>query len=144
MTNHAGSTPTSVSVVGYEAPVNVSWAYNNRSALVHVPVARPGKVESTRFEYRAPDPACNPYLAFSVVLTAGLEGIKGCETRARGGGEPVHDDPEPLRKIRSLPSRPQEALVGSGRWEPVAETLGEHVFEWFLRNTPSGMPTPER
>ena len=67
-------------VAGYEAPVNVSWAYNNRSALVRVPIARRGKVESTRFEYRAPDPACNPYLAFSVVLAAGLEGIeKGYE-----------------------------------------------------------------
>src|SRR5579862_7655779 len=67
-------------VSGYEAPVNVSWAYNNRSALVRVPIARRGKVESTRFEYRAPDPACNPYLAFSVVLAAGLEGIdKGYE-----------------------------------------------------------------
>ena len=60
---------------GYEAPVHVSWARNNRSALVRVPVVKHGKVESTRLEYRAPDSACNPYLAFSVILAAGLRGI---------------------------------------------------------------------
>ena len=60
---------------GYEAPVHVSWARNNRSALVRVPVVKHGKTESTRLEYRAPDSACNPYLAFSVMLAAGLKGI---------------------------------------------------------------------
>jgi len=124
-------------VVGYEAPVNVSWAYNNRSALIRVPIARRGKVESTRFEYRAPDPACNPYLAFSVVLAAGLEGIeKGYELGPEAAANLFTMTPEELASegIRSLPSSLQEALVAMEGSELVAETLGEHVFEWFLRN----------
>ena len=124
-------------VVGYEAPVNVSWAYNNRSALVRVPIARRGKIESTRFEYRAPDPACNPYLAFSVVLAAGLEGIeKGYELGPEAAANLFTMTPEELASegIRSLPSSLQEALVAMEGSELVAETLGEHVFEWFLRN----------
>ena len=63
-------------VSGYEAPIHVSWARNNRSALVRVPVVKPGKTDSTRIEYRSPDSACNPYLAFAVILAAGLEGIE--------------------------------------------------------------------
>src|SRR5204862_5817296 len=63
-------------VVGYEAPVYVSWARNNRSALVRVPGGRNGKESSTRIEFRSPDPACNPYLAFAAVLAAGLKGIE--------------------------------------------------------------------
>src|SRR5205823_10296926 len=63
-------------VVGFEAPVYVAWARNNRSAIVNVPHAKRGKKESTRIEYRAPDPACNPYLAFAVILNAGLKGIE--------------------------------------------------------------------
>ena len=63
-------------VSGYEAPVHIGWARNNRSALVRVPVVKHGKVESTRLEYRAPDSACNPYLAFAVILAAGLRGIE--------------------------------------------------------------------
>jgi glutamine synthetase len=124
-------------VAGYEAPVNVSWAYNNRSALVRVPIARRGKVESTRFEYRAPDPACNPYLAFSVVLAAGLEGIeKGYELGPEAAANLFTMTPEELASegIRTLPSSLQEALVAMEGSELVAETLGEHVFEWFLRN----------
>ena len=63
-------------IVGFEAPVYVAWARNNRSALVRVPDHQAGKASSTRIEYRAPDPACNPYLAFSVMLAAGLKGIE--------------------------------------------------------------------
>ena len=62
--------------VRYEAPAYVCWARNNRSALVRVPIAKRGKESSTRVEFRSPDPACNPYLAFSVILAAGLKGIK--------------------------------------------------------------------
>ena len=62
-------------IVGYEAPVYVCWARNNRSALVRVPLPKKGKESSTRIEFRSPDPACNPYLAFSVMLAAGLKGI---------------------------------------------------------------------
>src|SRR4029077_318175 len=63
-------------VVGYEAPVHIGWARNNRSALVRVPLPKKGKSDSTSIEFRAPDPACNPYLAFSVMLAAGLKGIE--------------------------------------------------------------------
>ena len=71
-----GSTRTSGSACGYEAPVYVCWARNNRSALVRVPLPKKGKESSTRIEFRSPDPACNPYLAFSVMLAAGLKGIE--------------------------------------------------------------------
>src|SRR5690349_22032002 len=69
-------------IAGYEAPVYVTWARNNESALVRVPVTKRGKSSSTRIEYRSPDPACNPYLAYSVILAAGLKGIEeGYELR---------------------------------------------------------------
>src|SRR5207244_12554853 len=61
---------------GNEAPLYVAWARNNRSALVRVPGGRKGKESSTRIEFRSPDPACNPYLAFSVILAAGLDGVE--------------------------------------------------------------------
>src|SRR3546814_20068399 len=62
--------------MGFEAPVYVAWARNNRSVVVNVPPIKLGKADSARIEFRAPDPACNPYLAFSVVLAAGLKGIE--------------------------------------------------------------------
>ncbi|HZD64982.1 MAG TPA: glutamine synthetase, partial [Acidimicrobiales bacterium] len=124
-------------VKGYEAPVHVSWARNNRSALVRVPVTKRGKPESTRIEYRAPDPACNPYLAFAVVLGAGLKGIRE--------NYPLPDEasanlyamtPEELAAddIADLPGNLHEAIVCMERSELMAEILGEHVFEWFIRN----------
>jgi len=64
-------------VPGYEAPVYMSWAQRNRSDLIRVPMYKPGKEEATRLEYRSPDPACNPYLAFSVMLAAGMAGVEG-------------------------------------------------------------------
>jgi glutamine synthetase len=124
-------------VAGYEAPVHVSWAYNNRSALVRVPIAKRGRTESTRFEYRSPDPACNPYLAFSVILAAGLDGIEqGFELPSEAASNLFSLTPEELASegIRPLPASLSEALVAMERSELVAETLGEHVFEWFLRN----------
>ncbi|MGH9071058.1 MAG: glutamine synthetase family protein [Acidimicrobiales bacterium] len=124
-------------VKGYEAPVHLSWARNNRSALVRVPPTKKGRPESTRIEYRAPDPACNPYLAFAVVLAAGMKGIEE--------GYPLPDEaaadlwsmtPEELASegIEDLPGNLHEAIVCMERSELVAETLGEHVFEWFIRN----------
>ena len=75
-------------VPGYEAPVYISWARRNRSALVRVPMYKPGKEKATRIELRCPDPACNPYLAFAVMLAAGLKGIeKGYKLPA-----PVEED----------------------------------------------------
>ncbi|MDA8400443.1 MAG: glutamine synthetase family protein [Actinomycetota bacterium] len=124
-------------VAGYEAPVNVSWAHNNRSALIRVPVAKPGKVESTRIEYRAPDPACNPYLAFAVILAAGLDGVtSGYDLPAEAATNLYTMTPQELASegIRPLPSNLEEAVALMESSELVAETLGEHVFEWFIRN----------
>jgi glutamine synthetase len=124
-------------IVGYEAPVYKTWARNNRSALVRLPVTKRGKESSTRIEYRAPDPACNPYLAFSVILAAGLKGVEqgyelGPETQVN-----LFDlSPEQLAAegIGPLPQSLAEALDVMESSELVAETLGEHIFEWFLRN----------
>ncbi|MDA8318176.1 MAG: glutamine synthetase family protein [Actinomycetota bacterium] len=124
-------------VVGYEAPVHVSWARNNRSALVRVPLSKRGRAESTRIEYRAPDPACNPYLAFALVLAAGLRGIEeGYELPEEASANLYAMTPEELASegITSLPGSLNDALEVMARSELVAETLGEHVFEWFLRN----------
>ena len=124
-------------VAGYEAPVYVSWARNNRSALVRVPVAKRGKKESARIEYRSPDPACNPYLAFAVVLAAGLRGVEmGYELPPEAAANLYQMTPEErlAENITSLPGSLAEALTEMERSELVAETLGEHVFEWFLRN----------
>jgi glutamine synthetase len=124
-------------VTGYEAPVYVSWARNNRSALVRVPVPKRGKAESARIEYRAPDPACNPYLAFACVLAAGLKGIEeGYELPPEAAANLYTMTPEELlaEGITALPGSLSEALAEMERSELVAETLGEHVFEWFLRN----------
>ena len=124
-------------VAGYEAPVHVSWARNNRSALVRVPLPKKGKPESTRIEYRAPDPACNPYLAFAVVLGAGLDGIDSRLTLPPEAAANVYAmSPVELAAegIGSLPGSLAEALDLVERSELVAEVLGEHVFEWFIRN----------
>ena len=124
-------------VAGYEAPVYVSWARNNRSALIRVPVAKRGKRESARIEYRAPDPACNPYLAFAVILAAGLRGIeKGYPLPPEADANLYQLTPEErlAEGIDSLPGSLSDALTAMERSELVAETLGEHVFEWFLRN----------
>jgi glutamine synthetase len=124
-------------VIGYEAPIHVSWARNNRSALVRVPVVKSNKLESTRVEYRAPDSACNPYLAFAVILAAGLKGIeKGYELPREAVTNLFTMTPEELaaEQIHTLPSSLNEAVTVMERSELVAETLGEHVFEWFIRN----------
>jgi glutamine synthetase len=124
-------------VAGYEAPVYVSWARNNRSALVRVPVAKRGKKESARIEYRAPDPACNPYLAFAVILAAGLRGVEQGYTLPPEAAANLYQlTPEErlAEGIDSLPGSLSDALGLMERSELMAETLGEHVFEWFLRN----------
>lgn len=122
-------------VPGYEAPVYLTWGRRNRSALVRVPMYKPGKAKATRAEFRCPDPACNPYLAFSVMLAAGLKGIKeGYELCA-----PVEEDifemsPEERRQrgIESLPGNLAEAIAETQRSELVREALGDHIFEKFL------------
>ena len=122
---------------GYEAPVHVSWARNNRSALVRVPVVKHGKVESTRLEYRAPDSACNPYLAFSVILAAGLRGItegSPLPPEADANLFALSDRELGEKHIESLPSSLHDAVNEMERSELLADTLGDHVFEWFIRN----------
>ncbi len=124
-------------VAGYEAPIHVSWARNNRSALVRVPVVKPGKAESTRVEYRAPDPACNPYLAFAVILAAGLAGVEnGYDLPAEATTNLFELTPQELAAegVRPLPGSLNEAIAEMELSELVADTLGEHVFEWFVRN----------
>jgi glutamine synthetase len=122
---------------GYEAPVHVSWARNNRSALVRVPVIKHGKIESTRLEYRAPDSACNPYLTFAVVLAAGLKGIEGeypLPAEADANLFTLSDRDLAAKGIASLPPSLHDAVNEMERSELLAETLGDHVFEWFIRN----------
>jgi glutamine synthetase len=124
-------------VVGFEAPVYVAWARNNRSALVRVPGARRGKESSTRIEFRSPDPACNPYLAFSVVLGAGLRGIeRNYELPDELTANLYEMTPEErmAEKVEALPGSLDEAITCMENSELVADTLGEHVFEWFIRN----------
>lgn len=124
-------------VPGYEAPVYLSWARRNRSDLVRVPEYRPGREKATRIEFRSPDPACNPYLAFSVMLAAGLEGIeKGYEVPEPIEGN-VYEMSEAERRdrgINTLPSSLLEAVHLTENSELVRKALGEHVFENFIAN----------
>jgi glutamine synthetase len=118
-------------VPGYEAPVYICWARRNRSTLVRVPMYKPGKEKATRIEFRSPDPACNPYLAFSVMLSAGLAGVEnGYELP-----EPVEKDVYHLSEgekaewgIESLPGSLSEAIELTEQSELVYKTLGDHVF----------------
>ncbi len=124
-------------VPGYEAPVYLSWARRNRADLIRVPGYKPGQENATRVELRSPDPACNPYLAFSVMLAAGLEGIeKGYECP-----EPVEENvyvmgPEERerRGIGSLPATLYEATQLTAGSEVVRKALGDHVFNAFIQN----------
>ncbi len=124
-------------IEGYEAPVYLCWARNNRSALVRVPIPKRGKESSTRIEYRAPDPACNPYLAFSVILAAGLKGIQeGYELPPEATNNIYEMTPEQRAEagITALPGSLDEAISVMESSELLAETLGEHVFDYFIRN----------
>ncbi|MBK5222136.1 MAG: glutamine synthetase [Acidimicrobiia bacterium] len=124
-------------IAGYEAPVYVSWARNNRSALVRVPITKAGKASSTRIEYRAPDPACNPYLSFAVMLAAGMAGIeRGYELPAESAANvfEMTDQERAAAGLHPLPQSLAEALDAMEGSELVAEALGDHIFEWFLRN----------
>ena len=124
-------------VPGYEAPVYLSWARRNRADLIRVPEYQPGKEKATRIEFRSPDPACNPYLAFSVMLAAGLEGIeKGLEPP-----EPVEENVYEMtveqrrkRGIGTLPASLLEAIQLTEKSELVRKALGNHVFEAFIQN----------
>ena len=124
-------------VPGYEAPVYLSWARRNRSDLVRVPEYRPGREKSTRIEFRSPDPACNPYLAFSVMLAAGLEGIEKQYEVPDPVEENVYEMTEEERQKRgigTLPAGLLEAILLTEKSELVAKALGEHVFSAFVQN----------
>ncbi len=124
-------------VPGYEAPVYLSWARRNRSDLIRIPEYRPGREKSTRIEFRSPDPACNPYLAFSVMLAAGLEGIEKGYEAPEPIEENVYEMSEEERKKRgidTLPASLQEAILLTEKSELVRKALGDHVFNAFIEN----------
>jgi glutamine synthetase len=122
-------------VPGYEAPVYIAWSQRNRSALVRIPLYHPGKEQATRIELRCPDPSCNPYITFAVLLHAGLDGI-----------EKGYELPEPMDKnlyhltteerdangIRMLPGSLGEAIEKAKHSEVVRKALGEHIFPRFI------------
>jgi glutamine synthetase len=124
-------------VPGYEAPVYISWARRNRSAMVRVPMYKPGKEEATRIEFRSPDPACNPYLAFAVMIAAGLKGVEENYVLPDPIEEDIYEMNEDARSragIVSLPGNLFEALQEVENSELVKETLGDHIFNKFLEN----------
>jgi glutamine synthetase len=124
-------------IVGYEAPVYVCWAQMNRSALIRVPMYKPGREKSMRIEYRVPDPACNPYLAFSVMLSAGLEGIKKKYPLPEPANDNIYkmsDGERGRAKIKALPEDLLEAIKLTEKSELVKEALGEQLFDFFIRN----------
>ncbi|MFC2006916.1 glutamine synthetase family protein [Chloroflexota bacterium] len=124
-------------VPGYEAPVYLSWARRNRSDMIRVPEYQPGKESSTRVEFRAPDPACNPYLAFSVMLAAGLEGIEKQYELVDPVEENVYEmtgEERGQRCIGSLPASLLEAIDLTEKSELVNKALGDHIFHSFIQN----------
>src|SRR3989338_6182874 len=124
-------------VPGYEAPVYVTWAQHNRSDLVRIPMYKPGKADSARIELRSPDPACNPYLAFSVILAAGLEGIeKKLEppTPTEENVLALSEAERARRGIATLPGSLGEAIALAEESRLLRRALGEHVFASFLKN----------
>jgi glutamine synthetase len=124
-------------VPGYEAPVYLSWARRNRSDLIRVPEYRPGREKATRIEFRSPDPACNPYLCFSVMLVAGLDGIKNNLQAPAPIEENVYEMSAEERQkhgINTLPGSLAEAIQLAESSKLVQEALGEHVFKSFIEN----------
>jgi len=124
-------------VVGYEAPVYLSWGTRNRSSLIRVPMFKSGYAESTRIELRSPDPACNPYLAFAVMLAAGLAGV-----------ENKYELPDPIEqniftmtkkerkalKIGALPDSLENAIRAMNDSPLLREALGDHIFDTLIAN----------
>ncbi len=122
-------------VPGFEAPVYVSWARTNRSALIRVPAIRGGHTSATRIELRCPDPSCNPYLAFSVMLAAGLDGIENDILLPEPVEENLYhfsDDDLKRRNIPTLPATLGEAVDEMEKNEVVRAALGDHVAERLI------------
>jgi glutamine synthetase len=122
---------------GGEAPSYICWGHNNRSAMIRVPMYKPNKGQSTRIELRTIDAACNPYLAFAVTLAAGMKGIEKGYELPREAEDDVWSLNERERKslgIEPLPKSLYDAIGIAENSELLAETLGEHVYDFFLRN----------
>jgi glutamine synthetase len=122
-------------VPGYEAPVYVAWSQRNRSALIRIPVYKPGHEQATRAEIRCPDPACNPYLTFACLLQAGLEGIeKGYELPEPMETNLYHLTAEQRKErgIVALPETLGEAIDELAASELVRNALGPHIFERYV------------
>src|SRR5215211_4358288 len=122
-------------VPGYEAPVYTAWSQRNRSALIRIPVYKPGSEQATRAEIRCPDPACNPYLTFAALLHAGLEGIEqGYELPEPMETNLYHLTPEQRRErgITSLPETLGEAIDELSRSDLARKALGKHIFERYV------------
>jgi glutamine synthetase len=122
---------------GSEAPSYICWGHNNRSAMIRVPMYKPLKGQSTRIELRTLDAACNPYLAYAVVLAAGMKGIEEGYELPREAEDDVWSLTERERKslgIEPLPRSLHDAIGIAETSELLAETLGEQVFDFFLRN----------
>jgi glutamine synthetase len=124
-------------VPGFEAPVYLSWARRNRSDLVRVPEYKPGKENATRIEYRSPDPACNPYLAFAVMLAAGLEGIEKeypCPDPVEENVYEMSEQERQERGIDHLPGSLWEAVELAEGSDLLRRCLGDHLFDSLLSN----------
>lgn len=124
-------------VVGYEAPVYISWGTRNRSSLVRVPTFKKGHEKSTRIELRSPDPGCNPYLAFAIMLAAGLKGIEEKYPLI----DPIEDNIFEMnsqrrdeRNIGSLPNSLENAILAMEQSTLAREALGDHIFDMLIAN----------
>jgi glutamine synthetase len=123
-------------VPGYEAPVYVAWSRRNRSALIRIPLYKPGAEQATRAELRCPDPACNPYLTFAALLHAGLEGIeKGYELPPPMETNLYHLTAEERRErgIVSLPETLGEAVDEFAASDLMRRALGDHIFDNYVK-----------
>lgn len=123
-------------VPGYEAPVYICWAQINRSAMIRIPRFSPGLEASTRAELRCPDPSCNPYLAFSAMLAAGLDGIRNELEPPPPVTDDVYDyslDRLRENKIETLPGTLGEALEDLKADDVIRAALGDHVYQAFFR-----------
>jgi glutamine synthetase len=124
-------------VPGYEAPCYVSWGRRNRSSLVRVPMYRPGREQASRIELRSPDPACNPYLAFAVMLAAGLDGIEKkleCPPPVEHNIFNMSREDRKKAEIGSLPNSLENAILAFRESDLMRVTLGEHIFNSLIAN----------
>jgi len=124
-------------VAGYEAPVYISWGRRNRSSLIRIPMYKPGREKATRIELRSPDPACNPYLAFAVMLAAGLKGIEEEYKLPEPIEENIYEmSPEQRAKnnIEFLPDTLENATREMEKSELMRETLGDHIYHHLIAN----------